>query len=99
MPKLPFWIALSANALVLALSVPFYWVPKGTSVRPTAWAFYVFCIAIAAVAALVINTPIFNKHRPQWWVWVTIIASVTPLPLSLGILYSAVALGGLLLEP
>jgi hypothetical protein len=98
-PMFPLWGVLFANILVFGLSLPFYWVPEGTPIRPMAWAFWVFIIAAAAIVSIIVAIPLLRKNQGRWWVWLAILLSVTPYPLGVSMLHHASHLRHLFLEP
>jgi uncharacterized membrane protein YhaH (DUF805 family) len=87
--RLPLWMAILANSLSLVLSVQFFWVPPGASIRPMGYA--VWIVVIGAGALLVLPLVLLNlkRLRGRTWPKYAIVLALTPVPL--GILVSRLA--------
>ncbi len=96
-PRLPFWWVLIANALVVISTIQFFFVPRGTGVRPMGYGFLVFMLAAAGLAGIVLGMRRCYERMP--YQWCVIILGFTPLPLSVVMFNVARWLCGFIVEP
>jgi hypothetical protein len=96
---LPFWFAFAPNALVIALSLPFYFVPAGDEIRPMGWAST--CSTIAFFSLIVIPpfaVSCMIQHRRFLWPLFSIFLALSPFPLAYFFLHNAAYTKGFTLE-
>jgi hypothetical protein len=92
------WV-LVINCLEFLLTIQFYWIPRGTPIRPMAWAYYVFMLAVAALVAIPLILPTLCKQPRLIWPWVVVVLAFTPYPLADGMFICAQKVCGFILEP
>lgn len=95
----PLWLAAGANVANFLLSIQFYFVPSGSHIRPMAWAFWVFCIAVGGFVALPLVLPAIRRHHRRFWAWLTVVLALTPFPLASAMLHHAARMKGFFLAP
>ena len=67
--RIPLWWALTANLLIIRLSLPLYAVPPGADIRPMNWAVAIFIIsATGLVSFFSALEHLWEKPKPAW-VW------------------------------
>ena len=97
--RFPLWWVLVINGLEFLLTIQFYWVPRGTRIRPMAWAFWVFFLAIAGLAAIPMILPTLRRQPRMFWPWIVVVLALTPFPLARGMYGYAERLCGFISEP
>jgi len=97
--RLPLWLAIGANVANFLLSIQFYFVPSGAHIRPMAWAFWVFCIAVGGFVALPLVLPAIRRRQQRFWSWLTVVLALTPFPLASAMLHHAARVRGFFLGP
>ena len=94
-----FVVALIPNMVVIALSLPLYFVPRGSEIRPMGLAFFSFLVAVASLGIIPLSTYFMWKDRCYLWPSLAIILALLPLPLSSGMVSLAQHIKGFILEP
>jgi hypothetical protein len=97
--RFPLWWVLAINCLEFLLTVQFYWIPRGTPIRPMAWALYIFVLAIAGLAAIPMILPTIRRQPRLIWPWFVLVLSLTPYPLADGMYFHAEKVCGFISEP
>jgi hypothetical protein len=97
--RFPLWWVLAVNGLEFLLTIQFYWVPRGTPIRPMAWALYVFMLAFAGLVAIPMILPTLRKQPRLIWPWIVFVLAFTPYPLAIGIYDHAERVCGFISEP
>ena len=95
----PLWWVLVINALEFILTIQFYWVPRGTPIRPMAWSAYVFLLAVAGLRGVPMAFPTLRRSPSLIWPWLVMILAFTPYPLALGMYKHAERVRGFISEP
>ena len=55
--RVPLWLVAAANAIVLLITIPFYFVPIGARLRPMSWAVWVLMLAAVGVVGFILVLP------------------------------------------
>lgn len=97
--RVPLWLVVVANALVLLITLPFYFVPIGARLRPMSWALWVLMLAALGVLALILVMPTLRRYRRLRWPWLVVALGFAPYPLAMAILHHAEHVRRFILEP
>jgi hypothetical protein len=96
--RFPLWWVLVINCLEFLLAIQFYWMPRGTRIRPMVWAGYVFVLAAFGLGAIPMILPTIRRHPRLIWPWLVLVLSLTPFPLADSIYFHAKKVRGLISE-
>jgi hypothetical protein len=80
--RLPLWMALVANALSLALTLQFFWIPPDARIRPMGWIFWMFFIGVGALVVLPLVLFNLKRLRGRSWPKYAVVLALTPIPLA-----------------
>jgi hypothetical protein len=81
--RMPLWWAVIANALSLALSLQFFWVPSDAQIRPMGWFFWIFFVGVGALPVLPLTLFNLSRLHGRAWPKYAVILALTPIPLAL----------------
>ena len=76
-------MALAANLINLAITLPFFWVPADTHVRPMVWSGMIFIVGVGALVVLPLTLLNSKRLRGRTWPRFAVVLSLTPIPLAL----------------
>jgi|WetSurMetagenome_2_1015567.scaffolds.fasta_scaffold445487_1 hypothetical protein len=97
--RLPLWCVIWANALVLPVTVPFYFAPRGTRLEPMESSTVATTLAVAGLIGFIMVLPTLRRHWRLWWPWLVVVFAFTPIPLAQAILHHAEHVRGFILVP
>ena len=97
--KIALATGILSNGVVIALSIPFFAVPHGSGIRPMAWAAFMFMIAFWALVVGLPSSIISFRSCSRRVSIVSLILSLSPLPLAVLLLHSIATICGFELEP
>ena len=95
----PFVAAMIPNAVVFALTLQFYSVPRGAVIRPMGWAGFCAMAALASLGVIPLSIYYMKKHRCYFWPSLAIVLALLPFPLSNGMLHHAEQVRGFVMAP
>lgn len=90
--RFPLWLAIGANVAISLLCIPLYSVPPGAHIRPMGLAVLIHGVALGGLAAL--PMALFPIRQRGLCLWMTVLLSVTPLPLGSAIAQHAARVRG-----
>jgi hypothetical protein len=95
--RLPLWWVLIVNGLVIANSIPFFFLPRGTGVRPMGSGMFLFMLVFAGFAGIILGMRRCYERMP--YQWAVILLGFTPLPLGALLFLIARLICGFVVEP
>jgi hypothetical protein len=97
--KIALVTGILGNGIVIAYSLPFFAVPRGSGIRPMGWAALMFLIAFWTLIVGLPFSLISFKSCSKRVSIISLLLSLTPLPLASTLLHLIAAICGLELEP
>ena len=97
--RVPLWLVAAANAIVLLITIPFYFVPIGARLRPMSWAMWVLMLAAVGVLGFILVLPTLRRYRRLRWPWLVVVLGFAPYPLAMAIIHHAEHVRRFILEP
>ena len=92
-------VGIGSNGLVIVFCIPFLAVAGGSGIRPMGWAALMCMIAFWAFVVGVPSSLISFRSCGRRLSILSLLLSITPLPLSMILLHSLAAICGFELEP
>lgn len=90
-----FFAGVGCTGMIVKMSLPFYAVPHGASIRPMGWAMAIFGIAvIGVISAIIFGFAAFKRDRRGWILWSGLVLCLAPFPTGMAMLTHAQKLNG-----
>jgi hypothetical protein len=94
-----FVVGMAGTGIVTFISLPFFFVPHGSGIRPMGWAAAVLLLAGGTFLVGLPCSMIGTTSNKRWIGWLGVPLSIAPGPLGFAMLHIAMAIRGFVLEP
>ncbi len=91
----PLALALAANAMNCWWSSELYSAPFGSDIRPMWLSMKVVFVGVFSLVPFLLSLGIVWRRPRQFWPWLALVLSLTPLPLAIVVMNHATALRSL----